>query len=251
MSAVLDHVVVFVADLTEAMERYAQLGFTVVPGGVHASGLTHNAIVPFADGSYVELLGFTRPSQYADMRDARANGTMSSAVAGKTPLDQRFLPRAADGVGLADAAIGCGEVDRVITRARDEGLPVSGPMPGSRRKPDGSVIAWQLVFPEGEELPFLIEDVTPRTDRVPVVDAHYHANRIVGIHEVRYHTSSDAPFLLLAQALGVTTRIDDGALVLALASGCLRITLDAKGVVRPSGVVFGFADGREEVWDDF
>src|SRR5918998_5896519 len=54
----LDHFVIVVADLDRAIEDYAALGFTVTPGGVHADGRTHNALVPFADGTYLELIAF-------------------------------------------------------------------------------------------------------------------------------------------------------------------------------------------------
>ena len=54
----LDHVVFVVRDLQAAIADYRRRGFTVTPGGEHADGLTHNALVPFADGSYLELVAF-------------------------------------------------------------------------------------------------------------------------------------------------------------------------------------------------
>ncbi|MCW5883173.1 MAG: VOC family protein, partial [Anaerolineae bacterium] len=56
----IDHIVILVHDLAQAQADYAALGFTVVPGGEHTGGATHNARVAFADGSYVELLAFKR-----------------------------------------------------------------------------------------------------------------------------------------------------------------------------------------------
>src|SRR5207302_348614 len=43
--------------LEVARTSYEALGFTVVPGGRHPVG-THNALVAFGDGSYVELIAF-------------------------------------------------------------------------------------------------------------------------------------------------------------------------------------------------
>ena len=54
----LDHVVIVVADLARAVADYEALGFTVAPGGEHADGRTHNALIPFADGMYIELIAF-------------------------------------------------------------------------------------------------------------------------------------------------------------------------------------------------
>ena len=54
----LDHVVIHVADLDAAIADYASLGFNVQRGGTHADGATHNALIVFADGSYIELIAF-------------------------------------------------------------------------------------------------------------------------------------------------------------------------------------------------
>src|SRR3989442_9442731 len=53
----IDHLVIVVPDLPSASKSYQALGFTVVPGGRHPVG-THNALIAFGDGSYVELIAF-------------------------------------------------------------------------------------------------------------------------------------------------------------------------------------------------
>ena len=57
----LDHLVILVRDLDQAIREYEVLGFTVIPGGEHADGLTRNALIPFRDGSYLELVPFLDP----------------------------------------------------------------------------------------------------------------------------------------------------------------------------------------------
>jgi catechol 2,3-dioxygenase-like lactoylglutathione lyase family enzyme len=47
----LDHLVILVRDLDQAVREYDVLGFTVTPGGEHTDGLTRNALIPFRDGS--------------------------------------------------------------------------------------------------------------------------------------------------------------------------------------------------------
>ena len=54
----LDHIVILVDELEAAITHYEALGFTVQRGGTHADGATHNALVGFADGSYLELIAF-------------------------------------------------------------------------------------------------------------------------------------------------------------------------------------------------
>jgi catechol 2,3-dioxygenase-like lactoylglutathione lyase family enzyme len=65
----IDHVVILVEDLDEGVRQYRDLGFTVTPGGKHPR-FTHNALVSFDDGSYLELIAFWEtadPAQDAEM----------------------------------------------------------------------------------------------------------------------------------------------------------------------------------------
>ena len=62
----IDHLVILVEALEAAVAEYEELGFRVTPGGEHADGLTRNALVPLADGTYLELVSFVDP---ADTRD--------------------------------------------------------------------------------------------------------------------------------------------------------------------------------------
>jgi hypothetical protein len=62
----LDHLVILVSDLDLAAADYERLGFAVTPGGEHADGLTRNALVPFEDGSYFELVSFLNPEDPKD-----------------------------------------------------------------------------------------------------------------------------------------------------------------------------------------
>src|SRR5260221_11159491 len=66
----IDHLVVVVSDLGKAVEDYTKMGFTVVPGGRHPTA-TDNALIAFADGSYLELIAFHRPN--VDHRWWRSN----------------------------------------------------------------------------------------------------------------------------------------------------------------------------------
>ncbi len=58
MIRMLDHVVFVAHDLAVTVKEYRGRGFTVTPGGEHADGITHNALVAFADGAYLELVGY-------------------------------------------------------------------------------------------------------------------------------------------------------------------------------------------------
>lgn len=178
----LDHVVIFVEDLSRASEDYAALGFTVVPGGVHAGGLTHNALIPFADGRYLELLALTASWKLAGLRILARSG-LDGMLTRRSPLLGRALRRIRSGEGLADFALACSPLAEVVGAGE-----IDGPVSGGRVRPDGQEVSWRLAFPRASVLPFLIEDVSPRRLRVPHNVAH--ANGAAGVQALTVATGS-------------------------------------------------------------
>ncbi len=162
MALTLDHVVILVADLGAAVRDYAALGFTVEPGGTHAEGTTHNALVVFGDGSYLELIAFLKP-------DARHRWGAWAERSWEGFVDFALLPDS---------------VPRVVDAARGCGLAYEGPIAGGRVRPDGERLEWQLGTPPTPDLPFLCGDLTPRTLRVPEGQARVHANGVQGVAAV-------------------------------------------------------------------
>jgi catechol 2,3-dioxygenase-like lactoylglutathione lyase family enzyme len=158
----LDHIVIAVANLDQAVADYRALGFTVYPGGVHHGGVSHNALVIFADGSYFELISYLKPAP-----DVRWWKLMSSA-----------------GEGLVDFALCPENATRDATAARARGLALDGPIDGGRLRPDGVRLDWQIVRPHTNDLPFWCGDVTPRNLRVPEGDMRKHENGVTGISRV-------------------------------------------------------------------
>jgi hypothetical protein len=160
----IDHLVILVEALEAAAAGYEELGFRVTQGGEHADGLTRNALVPFADGTYLELVSFV------DSADARDN------VWGWRP----FLEK---GGGLIDYCATSDDLAADARRLAAAGFEVSGPDEGGRRLPDGTEIRWKSarMRQEGRVMPFLIEDLTPRSLRVPGGKATEHPNGARGI----------------------------------------------------------------------
>src|SRR5215218_9474674 len=149
----IDHAVILVNDLAAAQRDYVALGFTVVAGGENAGGRTHNALVAFADGSYLELIAFKPPLP---------GQPAPSGEEGLSPLSRRWLARAAAGEGLLDFALLPTAMADDVAAARARGLALDGPFPGGWRRPDGQEIAWQTATSPTPDLPFLCGDVTPR-----------------------------------------------------------------------------------------
>src|SRR5258708_39225948 len=69
----IDHVAIVGNELECAIARYSRAGFTVVRGGKHPIG-THNALIAFADGSYLELIAFLKPNTGHPWQQVLAKG---------------------------------------------------------------------------------------------------------------------------------------------------------------------------------
>lgn len=162
MSLTLDHIVIRVNDLERVIADYTALGFTVQRGGTHADGVTHNALVGFADGSYLELIAFLQPA----------------------PERRWWLLGERHGEGYVDFALLPHNVGAVVDAARARGLDYEGPLPGGRLRPDGAQLVWELGRPATPDLPFLCGDVTPRHLRVREGEVREHANGVQGIASV-------------------------------------------------------------------
>jgi len=161
----IDHLVIAVKDVEAATRAYGELGFTVVPGGRHPVG-TYNTLIAFADGSYIELIGFYRDNP-----------------------EHRWWTALQQGGGLVDY---CLQTDDLMgdTRAfRDAGVDIADPVSQSRVRPDGYQLRWVFSLARGPHRgvgPFLINDETPREERVPREQTH--PNGVTGIGAVRIAT---------------------------------------------------------------
>jgi hypothetical protein len=157
----IDHLVVVAKDLDLAAKDYEQLGFTVVPGGQHPVG-SHNVLISFQDGSYLEIIAF-----YRDAVDHRWWGPLSK------------------GERLVDFCFQTDDLRGDTKKLKDAGAAINDPVPWSRKRPDGYELKWLLSLATGSHrgvAPFLIEDVTPRTERIP--QQFNHKNHISGIGKI-------------------------------------------------------------------
>jgi catechol 2,3-dioxygenase-like lactoylglutathione lyase family enzyme len=172
----IDHVVILVNDLEEGMRAYRELGFTVAAGGKHPR-YTHNALVPFADGTYLELIAF-----------------WETAPEGEEHM-HRWQRHLAHGGGLIDFAVASDDLNADAASFKQRGIALAGPSDGARSRPDGQQLAWKTAQPTGDNigaLPFIIQDVTPRELRVASGDAANHANGVRGIRSLAVVTADQS-----------------------------------------------------------
>jgi catechol 2,3-dioxygenase-like lactoylglutathione lyase family enzyme len=155
----LDHLVVAVPELDTAIASYTELGFTVVRGGRHPVG-TENALIAFADGSYIELIAFAERAEHLPWWHALQRGG-----------------------GLVDFCMQTDDLRGDTAALRAAGVQIDDPSPLSRKRPDGYELRWEFSIPRdgGHRgvAPFLILDETSREERVP--RQHAHANHVSGI----------------------------------------------------------------------
>ncbi|PJF47901.1 MAG: VOC family protein [Candidatus Thermofonsia Clade 3 bacterium] len=199
----LDHVVILVEDPDAAQRQWRDAGFNVAPGGVHADGLTHNALICFADGSYIELLAFR-------------------TQAGTAHRWERF--RAFP--GPIDYAIMLHDLPAFVQQVNGRGLGYTPAIEGGRQRPDGVTIRWRTSWPPqgAEGLPFLIEDLTPRELRVPAGEHRNHPNGAQRIAELIVAVNDpDRATHDLAALLSSAVMSTDGPHAFALGSAMLYI----------------------------
>ncbi|SDJ85138.1 Glyoxalase-like domain-containing protein [Halovenus aranensis] len=147
MGITVDHLPFACGELEATAAEFERLGLAPEYGGVHDNGCTHMSVLGFEDRSYIELIG------------ERDRG------------DHDFWPEhiRAD----AGPAAWCVRVPDIVDechRYLDSGVPVSGPLYGSREREDGTLVEWdraEFGTPKRRLLfPFGIEDRTPLPYRV-------------------------------------------------------------------------------------
>ncbi|HEY7099330.1 MAG TPA: VOC family protein [Terriglobales bacterium] len=152
MQLKVDHVGICAYELRPMQDAFAAVGLSTEYGGVHATGGTHNALLGFNDGSYLELIAPQHPE------------TLSGDEA------KEWDPLKPDRGATCFWAIGTSDIAARVAGVRQAGFKISDVQAGSRTKPDGTLLKWQTAAVPGNEggdiLPFLIQDVTSRSDRI-------------------------------------------------------------------------------------
>src|SRR5436190_8030638 len=122
----IDHVLIAAPVVEQARADYERLGFQVLAGGEHPGLGTYNALIPLADGAYLELIGVRdRP------RAERFPGT--GHVLQALEREER----------LADFVLEARDMDETVRGIRSRGLDIEEPVPGERLRPDGTRVAWR------------------------------------------------------------------------------------------------------------
>lgn len=158
----IDHIVIAGPDLDTLTSTFRSIGFNVVGGGKHPIG-SYNNLIGLQDGAYIELLSFYEESPDHYWWDA---------------VHER-------GGGLIDFCMQTDDIRADYGVFESQGVKMSPLVGLSRERVDGYQLSWlnNEIYGEYQGLiPFVIEDETPRVERVPKENEH--VNLVTGIDTI-------------------------------------------------------------------
>lgn len=131
-----DHLIYAAPDLAAAVEAIERLlGVRPAPGGQHPGWGTANALLALGPDVYLEVLG-PDPNQPPPPRP-RPFG-----------LDRLTQGR------LVGWAVKAADLEARVRASTQQGYAPGRILPGTRRRPDGTLLQWRLVLPDDFQLPF-------------------------------------------------------------------------------------------------
>ena len=178
----LDHVVLFVEDLDDAVNTFSSYGFTVTPGGIN--GPTHNALIAFENETYIELIALQKRTTRRLFKLMRRSGLLRLRSLVKTDLNNRLFGWFSKPQGFRDICFRATSLEEVTRECQARGIPLTPIIPFNRHRPDGIKVSWYLAGTVNDAEPFFIEDKTPIHLRIPDGAARMHDNGAIGITEV-------------------------------------------------------------------
>jgi hypothetical protein len=168
----LDHVIWTGNNVEQVSEKYgSDFAVKSIKGGEHDNWGTYNYLTHFSNNCYMEWLG---------IKDI--------AIAKKLdhPLIQHLLyALETESRGPFQFALRTDKLDEYIAHFTENNIPYTGPFSGQRKKPDGTLLSWRMLFPNfdftnKELLPFLIEWDQPENVRVEASLINHQT--ITGVH---------------------------------------------------------------------
>ena len=205
----LDHLLLGCSDLDRGIDFVEKhSGVRAAFGGVHPGRGTRNALLSLGDHTRLEL----NPRRYLEII---APDPQQSGAPDHYGLLKLTEPR------LVGWAAHPGDLNQFATRLRQAGIAFDGPIPGSRKCPDGRLLQWKTLNLEdnrGGLLPFFIEWSADSSH--PSVDAP------AGCHLARFELLTPDPEKLRSAvaAMGLAVEIANRE------TAHLRATISGAGV---------------------
>jgi hypothetical protein len=184
----LDHLLIGAPDLASGATWVTEhLGVTPTPGGRHPGFGTHNALTGLGGVRYLEVIA-------PDPEGAGLAPHFAWLSACTTPK-------------LATWAVAAPDLAPIASRFEECRVRHSEILAGSRRRPDGSLLEWQMLFPdenEGGVVPFFIRWQDPSQHPARTLD---HA---LGLESLSLVHPEPERLTKIFRAVGVDARIEKG-----------------------------------------
>ncbi|HET6144870.1 MAG TPA: VOC family protein [Candidatus Acidoferrales bacterium] len=159
-----DHALICVSDLAPMQQALADVGLKPDYGGHHGHATTQMAQLGFADGSYIGV-----------------EALVDASVETGTPQSALMKANAGPCGWSATSTDMKGDLERISKL----GVKVGEPEVRSRTRPDGALAEWHSASlgagAPGSNLPFLIEDKGPRSNRAPHASPSTEGTTISGV----------------------------------------------------------------------
>jgi len=132
----IDHIILAINNLEKGIAEFKErTGIEPVIGGIHPDSFTHNALVALDGETYIEIMA-PRP----DAQNVPEDFTKMETL---TPVGWAVRTR---------------NIERTKEKLKTAGFITTANRPGSRAKPDGSLLKWKTFRVEGQdEFPFFIQ----------------------------------------------------------------------------------------------
>ena len=201
----IDHVIILVPNLDRAAEQtLSRFGLASVAGGRHAGHGTANRIVPLGP-NYLELMAVVDETEAAE-----------------SPLGRWVTEHTTAELTPAALCLRTDEIESIAAVIGEE------PEAMSRRKPDGTILAWHLAGLSGtlghDALPFFIEWHCEPADHPGATPIEYRveAGGIIGVT----HGSAGPLSSMLADVDGLTIAEGSGVLQAVIQTAAGPIIVD-------------------------
>lgn len=144
----IDHLIIAAQDPKQAADDFQRKHHVkVMQGGKHEKWGTYNYLAYLANDCYIEWIGI-----FDEERAQKSTNPL---------IQQLVLQLNETKEGLFQLAFRTNNMNQFVSHFNTETIPYKGPVSGSRVKPDGSTLAWKMLFPQPNKqnklYPFLIE----------------------------------------------------------------------------------------------
>lgn len=142
-----DHLVHYVEEPYQVIPILKEKGIHAVKGGKHQNRPTYN-VLSYFDLSYIEYIGTTNRQELEAIKHPKYSNI-------ETIINDNYQE------GFVRFVVRTKDIEAAATHFRQKGLDIVGPKPLSRRRPDGTLLEWKLLYVGSEDeslqLPYIIE----------------------------------------------------------------------------------------------